>query len=88
MGTYDLNDDPPPVRRDLAEDEPDLPTDAELEAMRPPLPRLDTDPMAPMAKVPPGPETARPALAEAGDPSAPSLEELADSIDTEAGPAS
>ena len=85
MATYDVNDDPPPLRRDLAEDEPDLPTDAELEAMRPPLPKLDTDPMAPMANVPPGPETARPAFAEAGDPASPPLEELADSIDQEDG---
>jgi hypothetical protein len=88
MATYDVNDDPPPLRRDLAEDEPDLPTDAELDALKPPLPDLSTDPMAPMAKVPPGPETARPALAEAGDPAAPPLEELADSLQQEAGPAS
>ncbi len=44
-------DQPPPIPRDLAEDEPDLPTDAELEAMTPPLPPLEPvpeDPRAPM----------------------------------------
>lgn len=70
--------DPIPLRRDLSEDEPDLPTDSELEAMTPPLPRLDTNPMPPMTQVPPGPETARPALAEAGEPEGLTLEEAAD----------
>lgn len=51
---------------------------SELEAMIPPLPRLDTNPMPPMTQVPPGPETARPALAEAGEPEGLTLEEAAD----------
>lgn len=51
-------DEPPPIPRDLAEDEPDLYTDAELEAITPPLPPLDDDPMPPLAPVAPGPEEA------------------------------
>ncbi|HEX6596639.1 MAG TPA: hypothetical protein VF045_06865 [Acidimicrobiales bacterium] len=52
-------DQPPPIPRDLAEDEPDLPTDAELDTMTPPLPPLDTDPMDPVPPVAPGPEDPR-----------------------------
>jgi hypothetical protein len=52
-----MSDIPPLPERDLAEDEPDLPSDAELDELTPPLPDLDTHPVAPMAPVPPGPET-------------------------------
>jgi hypothetical protein len=72
-------DDPPPVHRDLAEDEPDLPTDAELEAMTPPLPPLHTDPMAPMPPVSPGPEEPRPPLPGAPEPDT-SLEDIAQEV--------
>ena len=52
-------DQPPPIPRDLAEDEPDLPSDAELEALKPPLPPLDTNPLDPVPPVAPGPEDSR-----------------------------
>ena len=72
--------EPPPVRRDLAEDEPDLSSDAELEAMRPPLPPLETDPMDPMPPVAAGPEDSRPPIEGAPRPSS-SLGEMADAVD-------
>lgn len=78
------NTDPgaPPPPRDLAEDEPDLPSDDELEDLEPPLPDLDTDPAAPMVPVPPGPETPVSPLAEAaGAVPDTSLEEMADAVE-------
>ncbi len=76
-----MTDIPPPPDRDLAEDEPDLPSDAELEAMAPQLPDLDTDPVAPMAPVPPGPETSVSPLPEAaGTVPGGTLEEMADAV--------
>lgn len=36
-------DNPPPIPRDLAEDEPDLPSDAELDELTPPLPPLSPE---------------------------------------------
>ena len=77
-----MSQHPPQPERDLAEDEPDLATDAELEAMAPPLPDLDTDPVAPMAPVPPGPETSLSPLLEAsGTVPEGSLEELAQAVE-------
>jgi hypothetical protein len=73
-------DEPPPIPRDLAEDEPDLPSDAELEAMTPPLPPLDTPPMDPMPSVAVGPEESRPPLEGAPQPTS-SLAEMADAVD-------
>jgi hypothetical protein len=78
------NTDPgaPPPRRDLAEDEPDLPSDRDLEDLEPPLPDLDTDPAAPMVPVPPGPESPASPLPEAGGAvPEPSLEEVADAVE-------
>jgi hypothetical protein len=78
------NTDPgaPPPPRDLAEDEPDLPSDRELEDLEPPLPNLDTDPAAPMVPVPPGPETPVSPLPEAaGAVPATSLDEMADAVE-------
>ncbi len=73
---------PPPAPRDLAEDEPDLPSDRELHDLAPPLPDLDTDPMAPMASVPPGPETPVSPLPEAaGAVPDVSLEEMAEAVE-------
>ncbi|HEX2048331.1 MAG TPA: hypothetical protein VHF27_11230 [Acidimicrobiales bacterium] len=78
------NTDPsaPPVPRDLAEDEPDLPSDRELGDLEPPLPDLGTAPAAPMVPVPPGPETPVSPLAEAGGavPDT-SLEEMAEAVE-------
>ena len=62
----DKPDNPPPPDRDLAEDEPDLLSDAELDEAAPVLPPLDTDPGGPTVPVPPGPETLVSPLAEAG----------------------
>lgn len=59
-------ENPPMPERDLAEDEPDLLSDTELDGAAPPLPPLDTDPADPMVPVPPGPETPVSPLAEAG----------------------
>jgi hypothetical protein len=73
-------DEPPPIPRDLAEDEPDLPSDAELEAMTPPLPPLETDPMDPMPPVAPGPQESRPPIEGAPEPDQ-SLGELADAVE-------
>lgn len=73
-------DQPPPIPRDLAEDEPDLPSDAELEAMTPPLPPLDTDPRDLMPPMAPGPEEARPPIEGAPQPTT-SLEDVADAVD-------
>ncbi len=73
-------DQPPPIPRDLAEDEPDLPSDAELEAMTPPLPPIDPTPMDPIPPVAPGPEESRPPIEGAGPPTN-SLEEIAEAVE-------
>lgn len=73
--------EPPPPDRDLAEDEPDLPDDAELEALAPDLPPLETDPMAPMNPVPPGPESAVSPQAGVDAPPDTSLAEVADAVE-------
>lgn len=75
-------ENPPLPERDLAEDEPDLLSDAELEEAAPTLPPLDTPPADPMVPVPPGPETAVSPLAEAGgvEPQD-SLDDLADAVE-------
>ncbi len=73
-------DQPPPIPRDLSEDEPDLPSDAELDALTPPLPPLETDPMDPMPSVAPGPEEVRPPIEGAPQP-ATSLDEIAEAVD-------
>ncbi len=57
---------PPLPERDLAEDEPDLPSDAELKEAAPTLPPLGTAPADPMVPDPPGPEATVSPLAEAG----------------------
>ena len=77
-----MPDNPPPPPRDLAEDEPDLLSDAELDEAAPVLPPLDTAPADPMVPVPPGPETDVSPLAEAGG-AAPqdSLEDMADAVE-------
>ncbi len=78
------NTDPtaPPPPRDLAEDEPDLPSDRELQDLAPPLPELGTDPAPPMVPVPPGPETPVSPLPEAeGAVPEGSLEEMADAVE-------
>ncbi len=78
MTTHDP--DQPPLRRDLAEDEPDLPDDAELEALAPPLPPLTTEPLDPVPPVLPGPEDVRsPMLVEPKPDS--TLESLAERAD-------
>ena len=74
-------DNPPPPERDLAEDEPDLLSDAELDEAAPVLPPLDTAPADPMAPVPPGPESVRSPLAEAGGVPQDSLEDMADAVE-------
>jgi hypothetical protein len=75
-------ENPPAPDRDLAEDEPDLPSDAELDEAAPVLPPLDTAPVDPMVPVPPGPETAVSPLAEAGG-AVPqdTLEDMADAVE-------
>ena len=75
-------ENPPLPERDLAEDEPDLLSDAELEEAAPDLPPLDTAPADPMVPVPPGPETTVSPLAEAGGvvPEG-SLEDMADAVE-------
>jgi hypothetical protein len=75
-------ENPPLPDRDLAEDEPDLLSDAELEAAAPTLPPLDTAPADPMVPVPPGPETPVSPLAAAGGvvPQA-SLDDMADAVE-------
>ena len=75
-------EDPPQPERDLAEDEPDLLSDQELDAAAPPLPPLDTAPAEPMVPVPPGPETPVSPLAEAGG-AVPqdTLEDMADAVE-------
>jgi hypothetical protein len=72
----------PLPERDLAEDEPDLLSDAELEEAAPTLPPLDTAPADPMIPVPPGTETTVSPLAQAGG-IAPkdSLEDMADAVE-------
>ena len=79
-GDMSTSDQPPPIPRDLSTDEPDLPSDAELDAMVPPLPPLDTDPMAPMPPVAPGPEESRPPIEGAPQPTS-SLGEIAEVAD-------
>jgi hypothetical protein len=74
------SDQPPPIPRDLAEDEPDLPSDEELDAMAPPLPPLGTDPMDPMPPVAPGPEDSRPPIEGAPRPAA-TLDDMAQAVD-------
>lgn len=75
-------ENPPLVERDLAEDEPDLLSDAELEEAAPTLPPLDTVPADPMLAVPPGPETTVSPLAEAGGVvPQDSLEDMADAVE-------
>ena len=77
--TMSSPDQPPPVSRDLAEDEPDLPADDELEALKPPLPPLDTNPLDPVPPVAPGPEDTRAPMA--GVPQEPSsVDEMAEKI--------
>ena len=73
-------DQPPPIARDLAEDEPDLPSDAELDALTPPLPPLDTNPMDPMPPVDPGPHETRPPIEGAPEP-AQSLDDVAAAVE-------
>ena len=74
--------EPPEPQRDLAEDEPDLLSDTELEATAPDLPPLDTDPAPVMEAVPPGPESSASPLREAGGPIGhDSLEEMADAVE-------
>ena len=74
------SEQPPPIPRDLATDEPDLPSDAALEAMEPPLPQLDTDPIGSMPDVAPGPEESRPPIEGAPRPST-SLDEMVDAVE-------
>ncbi len=77
-------ENPPQPERDLAEDEPDLLSDAELEDAAPTLPPLNTAPADPMVPVPPGPETAVSPLAEAGGVvPEDSLEDMADAVEEE-----
>jgi hypothetical protein len=77
----DPDPDQPPVTRDLAEDEPDLPSDQELQDMAPPLPDLRTDPVDPLTPVPPGPESAVSPLPEAAGSPEGSLEEMARAVE-------
>lgn len=73
-------DQPPPIPRDLSGDEPDLPSDAELDGLTPPLPPLDTEPMDPMPPVAAGPEDSRPPIEGAPQPTN-SLEDIAEAVD-------
>jgi hypothetical protein len=73
-------EEPPPIPRDLAEDEPDLLSDEELEAAAPPLPPLATDPMDPMPPVAPGPEDSRPPIEGAPQPTT-TLADMAEAVD-------
>jgi hypothetical protein len=74
-------ENPPLPERDLAEDEPDLLSDVELEEAAPMLPPLDTAPTDPVIPVPPGPETTVSPLAEAGGVvPQDSLEDMADAV--------
>ena len=75
-----IPDDPPPIPRDLSTDEPDLPTDAELDAMAPALPPLETDPIDPMPDVAPGPEESRPPIEGAPRPTT-TLDDMADAVE-------
>lgn len=77
----DPDPDQPPLTYDLAEDEPDLPSDEDLQDLTPPLPDLETDPVDPMTPVPPGPETAVSPLPEASGAPEGSLQELADTVE-------
>lgn len=77
----DPDPDQPPVTHDLAEDEPDLPSDEELHDLAPSLPDLETDPIDPMTPVPPGPETEVSPLPEAAASPEGTLEELADAVE-------
>jgi len=74
--------EPPQPNRDLAEDEPDLLSDAELEQAAPLLPSLETEPAPFMHAVPPGPETPVSPLHEAGEVvPTDTLEEMADAVE-------
>lgn len=76
------NPEPPQPGRDLADDEPDLLTDDQLEEATPVLPDLDTDPAPFMHAVPPGPETPVSPLHEAGEVvPVDTLEEMADAVE-------
>ncbi len=77
----DPDPDQPPLTRDLAEDEPDLPSDEDLQNLAPQLPDLETDPAGPLTPVPPGPETAVSPLAEAAGAPEGSLEEMAEAVE-------
>ena len=77
----DPDPDQPPLTRDLAEDEPDLPSDEDLRNLVPQLPDLETDPAGPLTPVPPGPETAVSPLAEAAGAPEGSLEEMAEAVE-------
>jgi len=70
--------DPPPAHRDLATDEPDLPSDSELDQLTPLMPNLTTHPTPPMEPFPPGPETP---MSQASDVVPhDSLEDMADAV--------
>jgi len=74
-------ENPPLPERDLAEDEPDLLSDVELEEAAPTFPP-HTAPADPMVPVPPGPETTVSPLAEAGGiVPQDSLEDMADAVE-------
>jgi hypothetical protein len=77
----DPDPDQPPVTRSLADDEPDLPSDRDLQNLVPPLPDLDTNPVDPLTPVPPGPETAVSPLPEAAGAPEGSLEEMAEAVE-------
>ena len=73
-----MSSDPPPAHRDLATDEPDLPSDGELDQLTPLLPNLETHPIPPMEPVRPGPETP---MSQASDQvPEDSLEDMADAV--------
>ena len=75
-------ENPPPPDRDLAADEPDLLSDAELEEAAPTLPPLDTAPADPMLPVPPGTETTVSPLNEAGGVvPQDSMDDMADAVE-------
>jgi len=77
----DHDPDQPPVTRNLAEDEPDLPSDGDLQNLAPPLPDLQTNPVDFLTPVPPGPETAVSPLPEAAGAPEGSLEEMAEAVE-------
>ena len=77
----DPDPDQPPLTRNLAEDEPDLPSDEDLHDLAPPLPDLETAPVDPLTPVPPGPETGVSPLPEASGAPEGSLEEMAEAVE-------